>query len=186
MLRDLPDEMFRQPEPSIRFIAGSFAMNNAALCAEHHFEEITLDQWREVMAVNLRGAFLTTQALMSLLRKSDSAAIINMGGLTAYTGAAKRAHVVAAKPGLDGFTKALAHEFAPQGITVNLISPGLIDTQRQGRSADRPDHHKHHATLLGRRGLPEEVAAMVRHLAGPRGRYITGQTIHVNGGVYLP
>ena len=80
----------------------------------------------------------------------------------------------------------MAQEFSPLGLTVNLISPGLIDTARQGRSADRPDHHKHHSALLGRRGLPEEVAAMVRHLVGPRGRYITGQTIDVNRGVYLP
>jgi len=80
----------------------------------------------------------------------------------------------------------MAQEFSPLGLTVNRISPGLIDTARQGRSADRPDRHKHHATLVGRRGLTEEVAAMMRHLVGPRGPYITGQTIHVNGGVYLP
>jgi 3-oxoacyl-[acyl-carrier protein] reductase len=161
-------------------------VNNAALRAEDEFEAITLQQWRDVMAVNLDGAFLVTRAMMPLLKKSKAAAIINMGGLTAYTGAAKRAHVVAAKAALDGLTKALAHEFAPHGITVNLISPGLIDTARHGRSAARPDHHKQHATLLGRRGFPEEVASMVRHLSGPNGRYITGQTIHVNGGVYLP
>ncbi len=161
-------------------------VNNAALRAEDEFEEITLAQWREVMAVNLDGNFLVTRGAMALVKKSKAGAIINMGGLTAYTGAAKRAHVVAAKAALDGLTKALAHEFAPLGITVNLVSPGLIDTARHGRSAGQPDHHKRHATLLGRRGLPEEVASMVRHLAGPHGRYITGQTIHVNGGVYLP
>ena len=161
-------------------------VNNAALRAEDEFEAITLAQWRDVMAVNLDGTFLVTRAMMPLLKKSKAAAIINMGGLTAYTGAAKRAHVVAAKAALDGLTKALAHEFAPIGITVNLVSPGLIDTARHGRSAARPDHHKQHATLLGRRGLPHEVASTVRHLSGPNGRYITGQTIHVNGGVYLP
>ena len=189
ILADITDQAsVRALAASVESLFGrlDILVNNAALRAEHAFEEITLAQWREVMAVNLDGAFLTTQALMGLLRKSDAGAIINMGGLTAYTGAAKRAHVVAAKAGLDGLTKALAHEFSPLGLTVNLISPGLIDTARQGRSADRPDHHKHHATLVGRRGLPEEVAAMVRHLVGPRGRYITGQTIHVNGGVYLP
>ena len=93
---------------------------------------------------------------------------------------------MAAKAGPDGLTKALAHEFSPMGLTVNLISPGLIYSARQGRSVDRTDHQKHHETLGGRRGLPEEVAAIARHLAGPRGRYITRQTIHVIGGVYLP
>ncbi|MDO9440731.1 MAG: SDR family oxidoreductase [Beijerinckiaceae bacterium] len=161
-------------------------VNNAALRSEQAFEDITLAQWREVLAVNLEGAFLVSQAALPLLRRSDAPAIVHIGGLTAYTGARNRAHVVAAKAGLDGLTKAMAQDLAPDGITVNLVSPGLIATERAGRSAEQPDHHKHHATLLGRRGRPEEVAAMVRHLAGPNGRYITGQTIHVNGGVYLP
>jgi 3-oxoacyl-[acyl-carrier protein] reductase len=161
-------------------------VNNAALRAEVEFQDITLAQWREVFAVNLEGAFLSSQAALSMLSESDAGAIINIGGLTAYTGARNRAHVIAAKAGLDGLTKALAQDLAPRGITVNLIAPGLIDTARAGRSAAEPEHHKHHATLLGRRGRPEEVAAMVRHLAGPNGRYITGQTIHVNGGLYLP
>ena len=80
----------------------------------------------------------------------------------------------------------MAQEFSPLGLTVNLISPGLIDTARQGRSADRPDHHKHHAPLVGRRGAPREVARLVRFLAGPDARYLTGQTMHANGGVFMP
>jgi 3-oxoacyl-[acyl-carrier protein] reductase len=95
-------------------------------------------------------------------------------------------HVVAAKAGLDGLTKALAHDLAAKSITVNLVSPGLIDTVRGAHSAVAPDHHKHHATLVGRQGRPDEVAGMVRYLAGPQARFITGQTIHVNGGAYLP
>ncbi len=160
-------------------------VNNAALRAETHIEEISVEEWRQVLAVNLDAAFFTAQAALPLLRKSDAGAIINIGGLTAYTGAKNRPHVVAAKAGLDGLTKALAQDLAP-GITVNLVSPGLIATQRGGSSPTEPDHHKKHTTLLGRRGQPEEVAAMVRHLVGPNGRYITGQTLHVNGGVYLP
>ena len=117
---------------------------------------------------------------------SRQGAIINIGGLTGYTGAKNRVHVVSAKAGLDGMTKALAHELAEHQITVNLVSPGLIDTERGRNTPASPDHHRRHETLLGRRGKPEEVAAMVRHLAGPHGRFITGQTIHVNGGVYLP
>jgi len=161
-------------------------VNNAALRAETPVEEITLAEWRKVLAVNLDGPFLTIQAALPLLKASGAGAIINIGGLTAYTGAKNRPHVVASKAGLDGLTKALAQDLAPANITVNLVSPGLIDTQRGGSSPEEPEHHKKHTTLVGRRGRPEEVAAMVRHLAGPNGRYVTGQTIHVNGGVYLP
>ncbi|MEN9709504.1 MAG: hypothetical protein RIQ68_1912 [Pseudomonadota bacterium] len=160
-------------------------VNNAALRAETHIDDISVEEWRQVLAVNLDAAFFTAQAALPLLRKSDAGAIINIGGLTAYTGAKNRPHVVAAKAGLDGLTKALAQDLAPV-VTVNLVSPGLIATQRGGSSPTQPDHHKKHTTLLGRRGQPEEVAAMVRHLVGPNGRYITGQTLHVNGGVYLP
>ena len=160
-------------------------VNNAALRAETHIEDISVEEWRQVLAVNLDAAFFTAQAALPLLRKSDAGAIINIGGLTAYTGAKNRPHVVAAQAGLDGLTKALAQDLAP-ALTVNLVSPGLIATQRGGSSPTEPDHHKKHTTLLGRRGQPEEVAAMVRHLVGPNGRYITGQTLHVNGGVYLP
>ncbi len=160
-------------------------VNNAALRGETKIADITIEEWRKVLAVNLDAAFLATQAALPLLQASDAGAVINIGGLTAYTGAKNRPHVVAAKAGLDGLTKALAQDLAPV-VTVNLVSPGLIETIRGGSSPIEPDHHKKHTTLMGRRGRPEEVASMVRHLAGPNGRYITGQTIHVNGGVYLP
>jgi 3-oxoacyl-[acyl-carrier protein] reductase len=159
-------------------------VNNAGIRPEHPIEEITPEDWNRVLAVNLSGPFFCAQAALPHLEKSDAAAIINIGGLTAYTGAARRAHVVSAKAGLDGLTKALAVELAPRGITVNLVSPGLIATERGG--GHTPEHHKTRTTLLGRRGRPEDVAAMVRLLAGPNGRYLTGQTMHVNGGVYLP
>ena len=189
ILADITDEV------SVRDMVGAVKatfgrldvlVNNAALRAETPIEEITMAEWRKVLAVNLDGAFLAVQAALPLLKASDAGAIINIGGLTAYTGAKNRPHVVAAKAGLDGLTKALAQDLAEAQITVNLVSPGLIATQRGGSSPVEPEHHKKHTTLLGRRGQPEEVAAMVRHLAGPNGRYITGQTIHVNGGVYLP
>lgn len=162
-------------------------VNNAGVRPESKIEDMTYAEWRQVFSVVLDAPFFTIQAALPHLAKSDAAAIVNIGGLTAYTGAAHRAHVVSAKAGLDGLTKALALELAPKGITVNLVSPGLIDTVRGGHSTLAPDHHKKHASLvLGRRGRPEEVAAMIRHLVGPNGRYLTGQTIHVNGGAYLP
>ena len=157
-------------------------VNNASIRPEAPIEDITLESWREVMHVSLEGPFLCVQAALPALSKSKGT-VINIGGLTAYVGAEHRAHVVAAKAGLDGLTKALAVELAPKGITVNMVSPGLIDTKRDGPD---PVHRKRRTTPLGRRGKPEDVSAMVRYLAGPKGRYLTGQTIHVNGGVFLP
>jgi 3-oxoacyl-[acyl-carrier protein] reductase len=169
-----------------RFGRLDILVNNAAIRTEVAFADLTLAEFRKVTAVALEGPFLCAKAALPALRVSGQAAIVNIGGLTAYTGAKDRAHVVAAKAGLDGLTKALAHDLAADGITANLVSPGLIDTVRGGHAPTSPTHHRSHATLLGRKGRPEEVAAMVRHLAGPDGRYVTGQTIHVNGGAYLP
>ena len=94
----------------------------------------------------------------------------------------RRAHVITAKAGLVGLTKALAFDLAAHGITANCVSPGLIDTRRAGAT---PGHHAQRKTLVGRLGQPADVASAVRALCGPGGRYITGQTIHVNGGVYM-
>ncbi len=161
-------------------------VNNAGVRPESPLEDLSWEEWRAVQGVILDGAFLCSQAVLPHIEKNGQGAIINIGGLTAYTGAAHRAHVVSAKAGLDGLTKALAVELSPRGITVNLVSPGLIDTVRGKSSTAVPDHHKKRTTLLGRRGKPEEVASMVRYLAGPKARYMTGQTLHVNGGTFLP
>jgi 3-oxoacyl-[acyl-carrier protein] reductase len=160
-------------------------VNNAGIRPETPFEKMSIEEWDQVLAVTLDGTFLGCQAALEHLAKSDAAAIINIGGLTAYTGAMHRVHVVTAKAGLDGMTKALAVELAPRGITVNLVAPGLIETARGKHSTSLPEHHKTRLNLAGRRGRPEEVAALVRHLAGPHGRYVTGQSIHVNGGAFL-
>ncbi|MEQ1580946.1 MAG: SDR family oxidoreductase [Steroidobacteraceae bacterium] len=157
-------------------------VNNAAVRTEVPFAELSFAEWRRIIGIALDGAFLCAKATLSPLAASGAGTIINIGGMTAYTGGEHRAHVIAAKAGLDGLTRALAVELAPQGINVNLVSPGLIETVRAGGT---PQHHKSHGTLVGRRGTPEEVASIVRYLAGPGGRYITGQTIHVNGGAYL-
>ena len=103
--------------------------------------------------------------------------------MSGHTGAAGRPHVVAAKLGLVGLTRALAHDLAVDAITVNCVVPGLIGTERGVSSGAKTAHR--HETLLGRRGSVEEVAAAVRFLAGPHARYVTGQELHVNGGAYL-
>src|SRR5207244_12485422 len=107
----------------------------------------------------------------------DSRAIWNTGGRSAHTGATARAHVLAAKSGLIGFTKALANELAEAGITANCVVPGLVDTVR-GPGVKPPQHHQSSKTLTGRFGTPQEIAAAVRFLAGPGARYITGQSLH--------
>jgi len=162
-------------------------VNNAAIRREAPVEELSFSDWRDVMGVTLDGAFLMSRAAIPHLIAGGEGAIVNIGGLTGYTGAVNRVHVVAAKAGLDGLTKALAHELGPRGVTVNLVSPGMIDTNRQHSAATSdPAHHKTTRTLVGRRGTPEEVAAAVVYLAGPHARFTTGQTLHVNGGAFLP
>jgi 3-oxoacyl-[acyl-carrier protein] reductase len=112
--------------------------------------------------------------------------IVNIGGLSAHRGAGQRAHVVASKAGIIGLTKALAIELAERGITVNCVAPGSIDTARDANAGAVPPHPQGFAAPLGRQGRPEEIAAMVAYLASDAAAYITGQTIHVNGGLYLP
>ncbi|MEO8754389.1 MAG: SDR family oxidoreductase [Casimicrobiaceae bacterium] len=161
-------------------------VNNAAIRNEVAFADLPYAAWRAAQAVCVDGAFHCTQAALPLLRASGEGAVINIGGLTANTGATRRAHVVTAKAALGGLTRALAHELAEFAITVNCVAPGMMDTVRKAESAGgTPAHHATHATLLGRRGHPDDIAGAVAWLAGPGGRFVTGQTLHVNGGAYL-
>jgi 3-oxoacyl-[acyl-carrier protein] reductase len=159
-------------------------VNNAALRREKPFAEMSYAEWREIMDVTLDGAFHCVKACLPALRKSGGGTIVNIGGLSAHTGSKDRAHVVTAKAGIVGFTRALAYDLASDGITVNCVVPGLIGTPRP---TDKPEpaHHAVHQTITGERGRPEDVAAAVRFLCGPGARYITGQSIHSNGGAYL-
>jgi 3-oxoacyl-[acyl-carrier protein] reductase len=159
-------------------------INNAALRREKPFGEMSYAEWREILDVTLDGAFHCAKACLPALRKSGAGTIVNIGGLSAHTGAKDRAHVVTAQAGIIGFTRALAHDLASDGITVNCVVPGLIGTARP-KDKPEPAHHLTHRTITGQRGRPEDVAAAVRFLCGPGARYITGQAIHSNGGAYL-
>ena len=159
-------------------------VNNAALRREKPFADMSYAEWREIMNVTLDGAFHCTKACLPYLKKSGAGTIINIGGLSAHTGAKDRAHVVTAKAGIIGFTRALAHDLAADHITVNCVVPGLIGTPRP-KNAPEPAHHLIHQTITGERGKPEDVAATVRFLCSPFARYINGQAIHANGGAYL-
>jgi 3-oxoacyl-[acyl-carrier protein] reductase len=155
---------------------------NAAIRPEASIEDMSYEDWRRVMALCVDSVFLLTKAALRSLKESDQAAIVTIGGLTGHTGASNRAHVITAKAAVVGLTKALAHDLGPSDITVNCVSPGLIDTLRSG---EVPKHHASRTNVLGRRGTPEQVAASVRMLCGPGARYITGQTVHVNGGALM-
>ena len=159
-------------------------VNNAALRREKPFAEMSYAEWREIMNVTLDGTFHCVKACLPHLKKSGTGTIVNIGGLSAHTGARDRAHVVTAKAGIVGFTRALAHDLASDGITVNCVVPGLIGTPR-AKDQPEPAHHLTHRTISGQRGRPEDVAATVRFLCGPAARYINGQAIHSNGGAYL-
>ena len=159
-------------------------INNAALRREKPFAEMDYAEWRAILDVTLDGTFHCTKACLPALRKSGAGRIVNIGGLSAHTGAKNRAHVVTAKAGIVGLTRALANDLAADGITVNCVVPGLIGTPRP-KDKPEPAHHLSHQTITGERGKPEDVAAAVRFLCGPGARYITGQAIHANGGAYL-
>jgi 3-oxoacyl-[acyl-carrier protein] reductase len=159
-------------------------INNAALRREKSFVEMDYAEWREILDVTLDGAFHCTKACLPSLQKSGQGTIVNIGGLSAHTGAKNRAHVVTAKAGIVGLTRALANDLAADGITVNCVVPGLIGTPRP-KDKPQPAHHLTHNTITGARGKPEDVAAMVRFLCSPAARYVTGQAIHANGGAFM-
>jgi 3-oxoacyl-[acyl-carrier protein] reductase len=169
-----------------RFGRLDFLVNNAAVRAETAFAEIRFEEWRRVLSTVLDGAFLCTQACLPHLARSGAGAIVNLGGLTAHKGAAGRAHVITAKAGIAGLTRALALDLAPQHITVNCVVPGTIETVRGLPGAPERPENRRALPPIGRRGEPEEIAAMVRTLCGPDMRYVTGQSIHVNGGNFMP
>jgi 3-oxoacyl-[acyl-carrier protein] reductase len=167
-----------------RFGRIDILVNNAAVRKETPLETMAAAEWREILGVILDGAFNCVKSCLPQLKKSGAGAIVNIGGLSGHTGAKHRAHVITAKAGIVGFTRALAHDLAADRVTANCVAPGLIDTAREP-SAPEPQHHQSQNMLAGRLGAPEDIAAAVRFLAGPGARYITGQTLHVNGGAYL-
>jgi 3-oxoacyl-[acyl-carrier protein] reductase len=182
-----PDEVQALIDATVkRFGRLDFLVNNAAVRFETPFSSMKFEEWRQVLAIVLDGAFLCAHAALPHMISAGGGTIINIGGQTGHKGAAERAHVITAKAGLAGLTKALAMDLAPHKITVNCVVPGTIESQRGLPGV--PDRPAHRLTVppIGRRGEPEEIAAMVRMLCGPDARYITGQSIHLNGGGFMP
>ena len=188
-LADVTDEaavaaMFAAVEA--RFGRLDILVNNAAIRKQTPLVDMAFADWREVTAIILDGAFLCTRAAVPLMLRGGGGALINIGGMTGHTGAFDRAHVVTAKAGLVGFTKAVATEYAAQGITANCVVPGKIGGQRSATSGESATVAGHGGPLVGREGRAEEVAEVVRMLCVPTGRFITGQSIHVSGGLFMP
>ena len=171
-------------QAAARFGRIDILVNNAAVRAEQAIETMTLAEWRAVTAVILDGAFNCVKACLPHLKRGGAGAIVNIGGISAHTGAARRPHVVTAKAGLVGFTRALAHELAADNIRVNTVTPGLMATPRPAGQPE-PQHHAMVRSLVGRRGEPSDIAAAVRFLCGPGAGFVTGQNIQVNGGTFL-
>ena len=158
-------------------------VNNASLRREKPIGEMSYAEWREIMDATLDSAFHGVHACLPAMKKNGGT-IINIGGMSAHIGSKGRAHVMTAKAGIVGFSRALAHDLGVYHITANCVVPGAIHTTRP-RTSLNPAHHLTHGTITGEPGKPDDVAAMVRLLAGPGGRNVTGQTIHVNGGAFL-
>ncbi len=159
-------------------------VSNAGLRRQTSFLDMSFEEWREIMSVALDGAFLLGKAFIpQMVAKGQGGAFVAMSGVSTHAGTPNRCHVSASKSGLEGLMRALAVELAPHRITCNAIAPGAIETARAASSGPRPVTGR--PIPLKRFGKVEEIAAMVRLLVGPEGTFITGQTIHVNGGEFL-
>lgn len=157
-------------------------VNNAGVLRDTPFAEMTVAEWDRVMGINLRGTFLCTQQVVPGMKARQWGRIINLGSQLAHKGAAELTHYVASKAGVIGFTKALAHELARDGITVNAICPGIIETPM---SAGVPPEVKAMVAAklpIGRFGRVDEVTGAALLLASDEGSYFIGATLNMNGG----
>jgi len=160
-------------------------VNNAGITNDQIFPRMTPEQWQEVISVNLTGAFNCARFASRIMVKKRYGRIINISSVVAHLGRIGQANYSASKAGLEGLTRTMAIELAPFGITVNAVAPGLIETEMIKML--NPDQLNEIISRIPMRraGTPEEVAELVAFLALPQSSYITGQVIHINGGLYL-
>jgi len=175
------DAMFKQALDEFEHV--DILVNNAAIRPQKSFTELTVEEWHQAIAVILDGAFYSTQAALPSMLQNQFGRVIYITGDGAYFGAAKRAHVSAAKMGLTGLARGLASEFAEQNITFNIISPGRMDTTRDNSFyLDPTAMQKVDDIPMKKLGSPLEIARACLFLSSEAGSYITGQTLHINGG----
>jgi 3-oxoacyl-[acyl-carrier protein] reductase len=158
-------------------------VNNAAVRRNTPFVQMTYEDWHAVRAGSLDCAFLASRYAAPHMIAGKWGRIVNLGGITMFTGTAGRVHVAAAKSAMIGMTRAMASELAADGITVNCVAPGSIDTQRGAAAGARPQSLVQMQIPVGRMGTVDEIAHIVTMLCRPEGAYMTGQTVQVNGGL---
>jgi len=161
-------------------------VNNAAITRDTLLLRMKPDDWDAVIATNLTAVYRLSKACVRHMMKARSGRIVNLTSVVGLTGNPGQANYAAAKAGILGFTKSLARELGSRGITVNAVAPGFIDTDMTRALSEEQRAELLRQIPLGRLGTPAEVAAAVLFLVSPQSAYITGETLHVNGGMYMP
>ncbi len=167
------------------FGAPSILVNNAGITRDNLLMRMKDEEWDAIIETNLSAVFRTSKAVLRGMMKARHGRIINIGSVVGATGNAGQANYAAAKAGLGGFTRSLAREVASRGITVNMVAPGFIDTDMTKALGEDQRAGLLRQIPAARLGTPADVAAAVQFLAGPGAAYVTGQTLHVNGGMYM-
>ncbi|MDR1365844.1 MAG: 3-oxoacyl-[acyl-carrier-protein] reductase [Holosporales bacterium] len=160
-------------------------VNNAGITRDKLFMRMTNDSWEEVLDINLTAPFLLMREAVKSMIRASKGRIINISSIVGATGNPGQANYTAAKAGLVGMTKTVAAEIASRGITVNCIAPGFIDSPMTKKLADEQKEKLIERILMRKIGTPDDVAAAAVFLASDEAQYITGQTIHVNGGMFM-
>ena len=160
-------------------------VNNAGITKDNLAMRMKGDEWSDVISTNLSSVFKLSQAVMRPMMKARSGRIINITSIVGHMGNAGQANYAAAKAGVAGMTRALAREIGSRNITVNCVAPGFIDTDMTRALSEEQQNSLKANIPLARLGTPEDVAQAVAFLASPAAAYITGTTLHVNGGLYL-
>jgi len=160
-------------------------VNNAGITRDGLILRMKDEDWDLVLSINLKGAFLCTRAALKHMTKQRAGTIINIASIVGAMGNAGQANYVASKAGLIGMTKTIAREYANRNITANAVAPGFIDTAMTQALSEDVRQELAKQIPLGRLGSSADVANAVRFLASPEAAYITGQVIHVNGGMYM-